>query len=496
MMDRFLNWLSPRRAAETALLIEEANAAREMLAHFRGSRFDPIDADAPQMLGGAADAYTESAQDRRRMVDRARLKERNSVFAEAMLTASTNNVVGTGYRLQMLSESETWNEEKEGEFHEWADKADVRGMMNFAEILRVCLRSYLRDGDFGIFLRDDDDTVRLVESDEISTPDGGAMHDPNKVDGIDLNSDGRPVTFHVIRTPRVMWDRRASTDQILVPAEQMLFWSRTQRMGQTRGIPALATIAWILDQIDGQIEAITAAARMAACFGLIIKRQERFSSAPAGKRRQLNLRPGGIFEMDTTDAIEQIEPKHPTTNFAEFIRLLIRFAALPFGLPLETALKDFSQTNYSNARASNLEAWQGWRILQNGLSGKICTPLMLWQLKKKTATRERLPKNAYRHSWQMPGWQWVDPEKEIQAAMMSVDAGFDTITDITARMGRDFAEILKTRKAENEKIKAAGLDLSRSVQTRDPLPEGAKAAAPGAPGAAPAKPGAKPEDKP
>ena len=471
MLDSLINFFAPRWAANRAHARAERlamDASIEAFNAYRGSVFEPIDKDAPGRRGAHADAYNDAEGSRRIMVDRARHLERNNTLADALLTASTQNVIGTGIRLQMMSDSTTWNEEREGLWAEWCRFPESRRRLNMTEVLQIVLRSYLRDGDIGGYMRPDG-LIRLTESDEIATPTGGTFHDPNQVDGIDLNDDGQAIAYHIAKQPRQLHDRRFAMQSVKIPADQMLFLARMTRAGETRGPSAFATVFWLFDQIEGQIQAVTAAARMAACFGLVIKRETRFAPPNAGKRRQINLRPAGIFEMFPGETIEQIKPEHPGTDMASFIRLLSRYASLPFGIPFEIAFLDFSETNFSNARASMLQAWQGWTCLQNLLKNQWLTPLYYWKEQEwlKTTDRRRRPKNAFNHRWLAPAWRWVDPEKEIQAAMAAIDGGLDTVSDTLARLGKDPDEILATRKRELEAAEEAGVPWSRSRLTRD-----------------------------
>lgn len=483
LIDKIIEYFAPKWAADRAV-------AREALSNYRGGRFDPIDSDVPDFRGAAGDWFSESSQDRRRITDRARKLVRRSTLAEHLLTSSQNNVIGCGFTLQSRSSSLTWRDDIEGQWKEWFDReADSRGMFNGVQILRFVLGGFLRDGDIGTYLRPDG-TIRLVESDEIATPTGSTFWHKNKVDGIDLDDDGRPVRYFVTKYSReVTGDRRHSSEILEIPANQMLFLARRPRPSNTRGISAYANVAHLLSQIEGQVEAITAAARMAACFGLVITREGRFGAgaANAGKRPKVNLRPGNFLELFPGESVTQITPHQPSTNYSEFLKLLVRLVALPFGLPLEIALSDFSDTNYSNARASMLQAWHGWTILQD-LLRDYCTALFYWKMGewirrgRLTRDRKRIPKDYLEHRWMAPRWAWLAPEKEIQAAQSGIDAGFDTITDVCGRLGRDVDDIVEIRKREIEAFEKAGVPLMHSTLTRDAIDPADAAEKPGDPG--------------
>lgn len=494
MLERIIAALSPGWALKRAAA-RRALADVESMSAYRGASHRRWDRAPPSFRGTSADWEQEHGYARRDLVDRARQLERESVLALAMLDASTLNVVGDGFRLQVHSDDLGWNAEVEARWSEWADKdADSRGLNTLDELLALTYRSRIRDGDVAALLNTDG-TLRLVESDEIATPEG-AFRPEKGVDGIDLDENGRPKAYHIVKTTQPYGDRRTyAHDADVVPAERVLFLPRRQRLGQTRGISAFSGIAWIFDQVDGQIESVTVAARMAACFGLIFKREARFDPTGLSKvtdehgtsRKNFGVSPGMFLELDPGESIEQIQGQHPHQNFGEFIRLLTRLCARPFGLPLEVALLDFSQSNYSSSRGALLQAWQTWKCEQAILK-RFMSRIFAWKLSEwmKDGLGAGPKKNADKHAWMTPGWQWVDPTKEIQAAMMAVEAGFDTASSVAARHGFDFEENMTARKRELEIAKRNGIKLAKSTLTRDEEPPKTDAPAQPSGGGAPA----------
>lgn len=79
--------------------------------------------------------------------------------------------------------------------------------------------------------------------------------------------------------------------------------------------------------------------------------------------------------------------------------------------------------------------------------------------------------DAWQHTWTAPGWAWIDPTKEVTAALMAVDSGIDTLTDVAAGMGRDFSEIVAKRQREIAMMTDAGIPILHSTSTREPKQE-------------------------
>lgn len=469
-----LGILSPSYRVEQA----QADFVSEELSSFRNARHTRI-SGRKIPTEGRADYHLEVGYDRRELVDRARQLERNSVIAEAMLSRAVENVVGPGFGLKCHSKNENWNKDVEARWEAWCKtEADVRGLNTFGELQGLSYRSWLRDGDFGM-IKLSDGKVQSIESDQIANPMGN-IPQLDHIDGIQLDSRGRPVSFLVVTEPDPMWASvRFGQNFTTVPAKDMIYRARRQRLGQTRGLSAFSNISWLLDQMDGYIEATTVNARMAACVGLVIKRQTRASGLTAmidsagNSRRGMQMEPGMIAEVGQGDDVTTVNPHQPNQGFKEYMTVLGRLVALSFGLPLEVAFLDFSQTNYSSARAALLQAHQIWEIHQQMMAG-FCSEVFAWWLMREIrAGRITARRDALKHSWVTPAWAWLDPDKELKAHLAAIDAGLDTHRRVARSQNRDFDAMQQERKEEDDLKRKNGLPITRSPMTRDEMSQGA-----------------------
>jgi lambda family phage portal protein len=471
-LDGIISAFAPTWGAERAAARMASDEAAR-LSNYRGSQATRLDRPNPASKGVSPDVMLERDYDRRDLVDRARQLERSSVLANAMLARTTESVVGNGFALQCKTADPVWNKSTEARFKAWATKdADVRGLSSFGELLALVLRSYLRDGDVAA-VKLSTGNLRIVESDEIATPSG--MISPDLVDGIALDAVGRPVAFMVTQQPRtISGDRRSIPDHARVPAADVLFLARRERAGQTRGISAFAGVTWILDQIDGNIEAVTVAARMAACFGLVIKRKNHgrglgTETGPDGiARRKLRVEPGAFFEVEPDEDVKPIQGQTHTQQFAEFTRTLARIASTSFGLPIELLMMDFEKTNYSNARAALLQARKVWLKHQDMLKAFCADVFTWWVLREMELGAVAVREDALEHGWIAPGWQWIDPVSEIQATLAAIDCGLQTKTEALMMLGKDPEEQFEQIEKEQEISKKLGID-ARSTLTRDKI---------------------------
>ena len=341
-------------------------------------------------------------------------------------------------------------------------------------------RSFLRDGDVAT-VKLGNGLLQTVEGDLIASPNASQLSN-RMVDGVELDAAGRPVRFWLIdessMETRNNAGRAALQGTIAKDAQDVLFLARRKRLGQTRGEPAFAQSAWLFDQIDGHIEAVVTAARMAACFGVLVRRPGGFAGVPTSpssdstiERKDFRLEPGMVKQLEADEEVTTLSPAQPTQNFPDFLATIGRLLGLPFGLPLELVFLDFSKTNYSSARASLLQAYRKFRVDQFRFIAHWLAPIYRWKVAEWIADGKLDPlEDALTHTWIPPGWQWIDPKAEADGHALALDLGLTTVAEIVEATGRDSAELFAARSREIKAMREAGLPDVRSVGTRDPIP--------------------------
>lgn len=408
--------------------------------------------------------------------DRAMYLDRSNVLARTLIDRTVDNVIGEGITIQAATDDESWNTEAEGRFNDWAEEsADARRLDSWCELQRLYCRHFVRDGDAAFVLREDG-ALQLPEPRFLETP-PKLSGNTNVVGGIHLvGEEGLPAAFHFYSGVPGKYSE--------VQARDVVYSRRTTEAGLTRGVPAFATTARDLDQVDGLIEAVISAAEMAAMFGLLLKTDNAQAELGAlrtttptasGQKRELKLEPGMFKALLPHEDVTQITPQQPSQNLQEFLTTMFRRIGLEFGMPLELVMLDFSKTNYSSARASLLQAQKVFRGMQKRMIHAF-KRVYRWRISKfikegKLANRP----DAWLCRMIAPGWPWVDPVKEGQAMMLGLDGGWLTLADVCASHGRDLVDVFKQRKREIELFGSAGIPILHSTLTRE---ENAAAMAP------------------
>lgn len=467
---------------------------------YRGAKLERALAD---WITESLSADADLLHDLDTLRSRSRDLHRNAPFARGLIRNIVNQVIGTGFTPQSSvdaedapvteRQAETFRRRSEKLWKRWAPKADANRRSDFTELLTTIFTSALVDGDCFVLLpRLQKDPFRplwiaceIIEGHRVSNPDGSfeAAKGRRIREGVELNDFGAPVAIWVEivdqsdqvfgdAVPRKNWRRIAMQDSRGRPL--LLHLSLSQRYGQTRGEPLFAPCLGAFRHLDAFMESELLAKRMEACFGAFIT-QDLDLEDDAGERDDdgyavTRLEPAMVAKLAPGEKVTFAEPKRPGSGFGEFVRIILRSIACAFGLPYEVAFRDYQGMNYSNARTAILDARRVFKTWQRYLTVQICTPL--WQLViEEGVLREKLPsigdwQNAAPEltevRWVTPGWDWVDPLKEVAAQQQAVAAGFTSKTEVCASRGVEHEEVAKQRKRE--------LDVEAELGLPQPAP--------------------------
>lgn len=467
---------------------------------------------------------------------------RNSGWASGALTRRIDAVVGTNLRLsarpdwRALGLDAEWAgkfaEQVEGYWRLWADDpgryCDAARRQSFGELAALAYRHRLVEGDaFAVLLWDPDrggrygTMVQIVDPDRVSNPYDQADGDRLR-QGIELDEHGAAIAYHIRRrhpsdpyagVDMMVWDRAARETSWGRPQVVHHFdGAREGRAGQTRGRGLLMPVVEAFKLADKHQRVELQAAILNAVLAAYVESPfdhemaaEAFADTgnrmPAVENRlnayqemradfhdDKNVTLGGVRipMLFPGEKIAFHAAARPAAEFGRFQATCLRNIASAMGLAYEQVSQDWSQVNYSSARAALLEVWRGFAADREGFGRGFATPIYGALLEELIDRGEiELPpgapdfytaKAAYcRCRWIGPGRGWVDPQKERQAAVLGMQAGLSTLEQECAEQGLDWQEVADQRKREIEYYKKHELAL----------PDWANVAAMGSPEPAP-----------
>jgi capsid protein len=189
--------------------------------------------------GLSADA-SASPEVRQVLRNRSRYEVANNSYAKGIVMTLANDCIGTGPRLQLLSEDTEANSLIEAAFMAWASAIRLPAK------LRIMRMAKAVDGEvFGMLIVNPmlpgpiKLDLQVVEADRVTQPDVLAWSD-DTVDGIEYDRFGNPVSYYVLRHhPGQVQFPASGPAYERVNARVMLHWLQADRPGQHRGVPEI-----------------------------------------------------------------------------------------------------------------------------------------------------------------------------------------------------------------------------------------------------------------
>jgi len=148
-----------------------------------------------------------------------------------------------------------------------------------------------------------------------------------------------------------------------------------------------------------------------------------------------------------------------------FEQSLLRYIASALGLSYEQLSRDYTNTNYSSARASMVETWKSMQAKKKMIADRFATIVYSLWLEEAIAMGEvplppgkgpehfyeGLNKEAYcQCEWIGASRGQIDEYKETQAAVLRIQNQLSTYEDEIARTGKDFRRVFRQAAREQK----------------------------------------------
>lgn len=412
---------------------------------------------------------------RRILRSRSRYEVANNAFARGLVLTLANDVIGTGPRLQMLTDDPEANNLIEREFVRWARSIDLAGK------LRTMRTAQGESGEVFAILQTNPRVrssvkldLRLIEADQVTTPRPAVAND-RLVDGIVFDELGNVVEYHVLRRhpgDAGPWTPIAA-DYDAMPAEQVVHLFRADRPGQHRGIPELTPALPLFALLRRYRLAVLTAAETAASFALPI-----YTDMPPNGEADA-LEPMDLFEYERGLGMvlpqgwkpAQIKAEHPSTNHVEFIQSvwaeIVRCVVMPYII----ASGDSSKSNYASGRLDRQTYHKAVRIDQEHIGLVVMDRILQAWLDEAVLIEGYLPQSLrtadvlerFDHQWFWDGFEHVDPAKEANAQATRLANHTTTLAAEWARQGLDYEIQLRQRAREMALLRELGISEAQAV---------------------------------
>lgn len=434
-------------------------------------------------------ADAEIKGDIRTLRKRGREIKRNTATGERFVQLLKTNVIGPhGIRFQSrpLDEMGEYDRDAardvEDAWRRWSDPGvcTADGKMSWHDVEDLLVESEAADGEAILrllpgFRNDFGFAIQVLDPDQLdeeyNRPARGSKNEIRM--GVEIDRWGRPLAYHLWDTHPFDFQGSSRRERVRVPADQILHPYRIRRAGQSRGVTWFAPVLMDARMLAALQEAEIIASRQAAAKTGVFE-QEASSvldpNSPSGSAESFEweMAPGVWETLPPGLKAKFFDPTHPNQAFEAFNKIILHSNAAGLGPAYESLTGDFSDTNYSSARQATLTERDLYRALQARAAVHVHRRVFaMWQkwalttgaIDRSMRERERL----LRHEWVPRGWQWVDPEKEVRAAALSIRLGIDSRTRIAAEQGRDLEEVMDELAREARMAEERGLELTTDV---------------------------------
>lgn len=429
-------------------------------------------------------------------------------------------------------QAKAWQRRTEREFALWAnDKAacDATGVNDFTALQQLALVSWLMSGDvFALFQRREGTRLRpyslrihLIEADRVRTPshmgaglipltEGKNLQNGNRIfDGVEVDPGGMTAAYYVHDT--YPWQRTVEPEKyqrIEAYGEKtglpnILHIMNSERCGQYRGVTYLAQVIEPLLQLNRYERSALTAAMIQCFFTAWVTTEAPPSELPLGQTgagdiagvpaenpveslsgpNELEMGEGTINILQPNEKVTFGNPTMPVTGFDKFVKTYCELIGAGLGLPYDVLVKEYN-SSYSSARAALLDAWEDFRMRRAWFVSDFCQPVYeMWLSEAVALGRVKAPgffsDPLIRSAWCSARWIGpvqgsLDPLKEAKAAVLLIQNGLKTHSQVAREMGGgDWDENVEVLKDENRRLDAAGgssrqeIDLHEKEEDED-----------------------------
>jgi lambda family phage portal protein len=455
-LDRTIGWFSPQaelRRARARLLLDQV---RGYDGAKKGRRTDGWGAAGTSANAEAIPSLPDLRARSRDLV-------RNSPHATKALSELVSGVFGTGIR-------PVWSKPTREAWKRWSEEeCDAEGQLDFHGLQRLIGNCFFEAGEVLVRFRvrrpEDGLSVPLqlqvLEPDYLDSSKTGVVDGNLVIGGVAFDRLGRRTGYwlfpehpgEIAGLPRGLQSR-------FVPASEIVHLYSKDRPGQVRGVPQCAPVILTHRDFADYQEANLMRKKIEACFAVFVRGDDDSVSlgpvkdaptgSPVGAAKSETLRPGMIKYLKGAEDVTFANPTPTTTG--GFESAMLHSMAAGWRLTYERLTGDFSQVNYSSARAAeNL-----FRDYVEQVQWLTAIPMLMRPITARWAITAQLAGvirdgNERPTDYTTPRLRYVDPSKEIKADKEAMLGGLKSWRESMRERGYDpdqvLAELIEERRA-------------------------------------------------
>ena len=437
---------------------------------------------------------------------RARGRElaRNNPIAKHFLNMLSTNVIGQNgirYQSQVRTaagelDADT-NKAIEDAWNEWCEHGNctVDGKMSFRAVQDLAMKTEAMDGE--MFVRKVRGypnkwgfALQMIDADQVdhlfSRPGGNPStgysllarprplsgDEKNEVRlGVEVDTWGKPTAYWI--NPGHPSDFGGSLMRERIPADQIVHLLDVYRPNQTRGLTWFYSVMMPMKMLNGYMESELVASRVSAAkMGVLVcKDSASYEQPDSDHPLRIEANPGMLEALPPGYELQAFNPDHPGNAFENFIKTNLRWVASGLGASYNGLANDLVGVNYSSLRSGLLIERDYWKVVQKHVAEVFLTPIFADWLRMSLLSgalklNSRQAENFMKGRWIPRGWQWVDPYKETQAAVLGIAAALQTRDQTISERGGDYEEVFEQLAEEKKVAEEFGIELVTQLAAR------------------------------
>lgn len=406
----------------------------------------------------------------KKMRARSRDLARNNEYVKGYLDLLKTNVVGDkGFSLQVKALDsrgmldQLGNQEIEMAWWDWCQMGNptVDGGRSFVDLQKLVISAVARDGECILVKHRGRDfkhsiAYQVLEADQLDVEKSERLANGNEVRmGVELNRYKKPVAYYFLNYHPGDYDfttQSVSKKHTRVLAENVIHIYDPLRAGQTRGEPWISSAVPALKQLSAYREAAVINARIGAS-------KMGFFTSPGGDGYvpddvddqgipTMEVEPGLFQQLPKGMEFSAFDPTYPNNEFHAFHKSILKGIATGLGISYVSLSNDLESTSYSSIRQGALIERDSYRSMQQFMIDHfIMKVYRSWLESAMEMGFIRLPLRTFdkfysASSFRGRAWSWVDPVKEMNAAVTGVQNGILSIQDVATQYGKDAEELM------------------------------------------------------
>ena len=412
---------------------------------------------------------------------------RNDEYARRFLTLIKTNVVGEkGVSVQVKAKNADGTFDSPGNaiienaFKAWSRKGvcTVDGRFSWKDAQRFAAEALARDGELLVRLvtypgNQFNFAIEFLEVDLLDEDQNEDLPNGNKIRmGIEIDQFHRPVAYHLLASHPgdAEYATTLAKKRTRISAEKMLHIYAPDRAQQTRGVPWMAAAVAPLKQLNGMREAVLVAERVSAS-------KMGFFTSPSGDdfvgddventyTPIIEADPGTFHQLGPGQDFKTFDPSTGANNFADFEKAVLRGIASALGVSYASISNDLTQTSYSSIRQGALEDRDFYKVLHDFMIEHFVQPVFrAWLMAAMDNGAIPIPptrfdKFADNCEFRARGFAWVDPQREMNAAVIGLNSGILSMQDVANQYGRDIEDVFDQIVLERQMAEDRGIEIA------------------------------------